>query len=271
MDHATADGDVGRLWEVIKVMVFTFAGSSHSNYTKYLLEMITNLELECTPELRRALLQISLVNLTGRDGHWSAGDFIQEYFNRLLEAIVHQKGVEYGDKFIRQVWSRNIHHVARLKISWFDGVGLERRSARHKGAGDQAEMRILLKAYQETELHSFRGGRSLTSEVFVDQFQKGVRNLEDGKLQKWITKTTQSRGLQHTRAPDDNIDDGHDHDLDYGSDTGSDVFERPPIIPLMDRARQEELEQLLLDNDLDSDTDSDRSERAGEDRELESD
>lgn len=125
MDHATADGDVGRLWEVIKVMVFTFAGSSHSNYTKYLLEMITNLELECTPELRRALLQISLVNLTGRDGHWSAGDFIQEYFNRLLEAIVHQKGVEYGDKFIRQVWSRNIHHVARLKISWFDGSALK--------------------------------------------------------------------------------------------------------------------------------------------------
>lgn len=177
MAHATSDGDVGHIWEIIKVMLFTFAGSTHSNYVKYLLEMITNLELECTPELWQALLQISLINLTGKDGHWAAGDFIQEYFNCLLEAIVQRKGVEYGDKFICFVWLRNIHHVACLKISWFDGVGLKRRSAKHKGANQDAEVRTLLKTYKDTELHLFRAGRNFDAKLFINNFQKGVTSL----------------------------------------------------------------------------------------------
>ena len=102
---ATAHGDVGRLWEIVKVMVFTFAGSSHSNYTHYLLEMITDLKLKSSSELRHVVLCLTLVNLTGREGHWSAGDFVQEYFNQLLEAIVQCKGIEYGDTFIRKTWA----------------------------------------------------------------------------------------------------------------------------------------------------------------------
>lgn len=192
---ATADGDVGRLWEVIKVMVFTFAGSSHSNYTHYLLEMITDLELESSSELRHAVLRLTLVNLTGQEGHWSAGDFVQEYFNRLLEAIVQRKGVEYGDTFIRQTWARNLHHVGRLKLSWMEGAGLKRRSTKHQGAKKDAEIRILMDLYRETELHSFRSGRSLDNEPYIDDFQKGTEKLE-GKLPKWLKKTINSRGLQ---------------------------------------------------------------------------
>ena len=105
---ASAEGDPGRLYEAIKVMLFTFAGSSHSNYTGYLLEMIVKLELESSPKLKQAILRLSLINLTGKEGHFSAGDFIQEYFNRLLEAVVQKKGVEYGDHFVRNIWSRNL-------------------------------------------------------------------------------------------------------------------------------------------------------------------
>ncbi|KAF8174754.1 hypothetical protein BJ912DRAFT_1024608 [Pholiota molesta] len=207
MTLATADGDVGRIWEIIKVMLFTFAGSSHSNYTKYLLEMITKIELEANEDLRKALLQITLVNLSGREGHWSAGDFIQEYFNRLLEAIVQRKGVEYGDKFVRQTWSRNIHHVARLKLSWFDAVGLQSRSGTHTGAKQDAELRILLEHYKASGLHSFYSGH--------------------GKLEKWIQKTTSSRinssltGILPSTAtpetlsqPDQNVNEDSDSDTD---------------------------------------------------------
>ncbi|KAF8958799.1 hypothetical protein BDZ97DRAFT_1940816 [Flammula alnicola] len=192
MTLAIADGDVGRVWEIIKVMLFTFAGSSHSNYMKYLLEMITKIELETDKNLRKALLQLTLVNLSGREGHWSAGDFVQEYFNRLLEAIVQRKGVEYGDKFVRQTWSRNIHHVARLKLSWFNGVGLQSRSGMHTSAKQSAEIRILLEHYKNSGLHSFYAGRTFDAEPFVDDFLKGIRKLQRGKLQKWIHKTTTS-------------------------------------------------------------------------------
>jgi hypothetical protein len=78
---ASAEGHVGHLYEMIKVMLFTFTGSPHSNYTAYFLEMITKLEWESSPDLKSALWALSLVNLMGREGSFAAGDTIQEYFN----------------------------------------------------------------------------------------------------------------------------------------------------------------------------------------------
>ena len=43
-------------------MLFTFAGSSHSKYTNYLLEMVCSLKLESSPELRDAILRSTVVN-----------------------------------------------------------------------------------------------------------------------------------------------------------------------------------------------------------------
>jgi len=83
-------------------MLFTFAGSSHSKYVTYLLETITTLELEVSPELREATLHSMLVNMNGHLGSFCALDFMQEYFNRLLEAIVQRKGVDYGAPIGRQ-------------------------------------------------------------------------------------------------------------------------------------------------------------------------
>ncbi|KAM6490538.1 hypothetical protein JOM56_013881 [Amanita muscaria] len=52
MSYAIAEGEAGRVYEVRKVMLFTFAGSSHSKYTTYLLKTICNLEMESGPALR---------------------------------------------------------------------------------------------------------------------------------------------------------------------------------------------------------------------------
>ncbi|KAF8163034.1 hypothetical protein B0H34DRAFT_672131 [Crassisporium funariophilum] len=120
---ATAEGDVGRVWEIIKTMVFTFAGCP---------------------------------------GHWSAGDFIQGYFNCLLEAVVEHKGVEYGDKFICKTWSWNLHHIAYLKLSWFNGVGLHAQSAKHSKVGLSAEMQTLTSLLKSKHLHLFHAFKLTT-------------------------------------------------------------------------------------------------------------
>jgi hypothetical protein len=73
-------------------MLITFAGSSHTKYTTYLLEFLTNFELESSRALRETTLNVMLVNLSGKAGSFSAGDIIQEFFNRLLEAIIERKG-----------------------------------------------------------------------------------------------------------------------------------------------------------------------------------
>lgn len=227
---ASVEGDVGRLYEMIKVMLFTFAGSPHSNYTTYFLEMITKLEWESSPDLKSALLAVSLVNLTGREGSFSAGDTIQEYFNRILEAVVGRKGVEYGDNFIRNIWSRNLHHVARLKSTWLEGVGLAPRSKKHTKAKALAEMRILMQEYQATELHSFRAGRTFDVDLFVDDFELGLKKLGGGgKLKSWTSKTTRSRGLQtsSTSSQEPFVHPEDSDDEDGSEDDSGDIIENP--------------------------------------------
>ncbi|KAI1787713.1 hypothetical protein LXA43DRAFT_863532, partial [Ganoderma leucocontextum] len=157
---AVAEGDPGRVYEAMKVMLFTFAGSPHSKYTTYLLEFIIATEYESSTELRESILRSLLVNLSGMPGHFSPIDLIQEYLNRLLQAIAERKGAEYNGRFLRNIVSRNLHHLARLSDDMKHGVGLAERSGRHTEPKHRAELRILLKAFQDEQLHYRRPGRS---------------------------------------------------------------------------------------------------------------
>lgn len=156
--------------------------------------MICRLELESSSALRDTILKTMLVNLSGRAGAFSAADLMQEFFNRLLEAIVDKKGVEYGDQFIRDVISRNLHHFARIKLDLREGIGLSKRSGRHSAPHLNPEIATLLKTYYESELHRRRPGR-VYNDIDKDDFQRGVSKLLSGKLKKWIHDTTSSRGL----------------------------------------------------------------------------
>ncbi|KAJ7085048.1 hypothetical protein C8R44DRAFT_651340 [Mycena epipterygia] len=50
-------------------MLFTFGGSTHTNYLSYVLETVMNLELECSPGLKIALLRGLIWNLSGLKDH----------------------------------------------------------------------------------------------------------------------------------------------------------------------------------------------------------
>ncbi|KAJ7690965.1 hypothetical protein B0H17DRAFT_910637, partial [Mycena rosella] len=158
---AVATGSVGRLYECIKYMLFTFSGSTHTNYMGYLLETICNLELESTPGLRDALLMCLLVNLTGQAGYFEEGDYVVEFFNRLEEDIIKHKNAQFDDKFIRNVVARNSRHIAELKLAWRTSTGMAQKSHVHSDPHTKPELRILLKLYRTEELHSRRLGRQI--------------------------------------------------------------------------------------------------------------
>ncbi|TRM62009.1 hypothetical protein BD626DRAFT_362119, partial [Schizophyllum amplum] len=191
---AAAEGDPGRVYEITKCHLFHFAGSTHSKYTDYLLQTIISREYESSDALKLASLQISLVNLTGKPGGFAHGDLMQEHFNRLLDKVVQRKGALYGDRFIRDVWARNVHHVARLKSEWISGLGLDLRSASHHDPSVLAEIQTLLKTYKDHELHVFKPGRTFSDEN-RDLFQKGFDALEAGKLAKHITRSYLRHGV----------------------------------------------------------------------------
>jgi hypothetical protein len=181
-------------------MVFTFAGSSHSKYATYLLETLVNLELECSPELRETILSMMLVNLTGKAGSFSPGDLVQEYFNRLFQAIVERKGKEFDHSFIRRIVSRNLHHMGRAKKDLEAGVGLMPKSGRHSAPHTKPEVVTLLTQYRLLELHSRRPGRTIDDHD-VDDFQRGWEKLEKGRLASWVLETTRSRNIRSRTSP----------------------------------------------------------------------
>ncbi|KAF6759280.1 hypothetical protein DFP72DRAFT_961391 [Ephemerocybe angulata] len=218
MSYAIAEGDAGRVYEVMKMILFHFAGSTHTKYCSYLLEVVTRFELESSAELVEAILRTTLVNLSGLPGSCTAADIMQEYFNRLLEAIVEKKGIDYGDSFAREVISPNLGHFAQLKLNLRSGIGLAKRSGKHTAPHENPEIRKLLHSHREHELHLRRPGR-VFSDTDRDEFTRGITKLRAGRLKKWVHDTTGQRHLGEVADPPENNDELSNEDGITGLET----------------------------------------------------
>ncbi|KAJ7876604.1 hypothetical protein B0H13DRAFT_2548460, partial [Mycena leptocephala] len=85
LNYAIPEGDVGRVLEILKILIFVFAGSSNQNYMGYMLDLYALLEFECSPDLKEALLNNYLFNLQAEIGKFIEGDLMQEWNNRWLQ------------------------------------------------------------------------------------------------------------------------------------------------------------------------------------------
>jgi hypothetical protein len=200
-------------------MLFTFAGSSHSKYTTYTLEMICTLELESSPALKDGILLNWLVNTEGLPGHFLEGDLHQEHYNGELDESRDHNDAEWDGNLMRNVCSRNIHHFLRLKKEWGQGLGLSKKGGKHQAPHTKPEVRKLLQKYQDEELHLFQRGRQY-DDADVDNFSRGYNKLWGGGLQKWITETTMTRGLMEEL---EHIEDKRDDEDEEGDNAGEEV------------------------------------------------
>ncbi|KAJ7136425.1 hypothetical protein C8R43DRAFT_818403, partial [Mycena crocata] len=192
---AVAVGAVGRLYEAMKVMLINFAGSGHSRYMGYLLEMESLIELESSPELGGAVLDSLICNPSGEAGGGQGCDLFQERMNRELEPILQRKDTDYGSNHVRNLWSRNLKDIYDMKADMRRGVGLAKRSGRHKEPHQKPEVKTLLRHYKDTELNTRRPGRTFGEQHKPDNFAAGIQKLGDGALARWTRKTTRERGL----------------------------------------------------------------------------
>ncbi|KAJ7909546.1 hypothetical protein B0H13DRAFT_1529859, partial [Mycena leptocephala] len=94
LNYAIPERDIGRVLEILKILIFTFAGTSHQNCMGYMLDLYALLKFECSPELKEALLNNWLMNLLGEIGRCIEADLMQEHFNRWLEDMVGRRGEE---------------------------------------------------------------------------------------------------------------------------------------------------------------------------------
>ncbi|PPQ87647.1 hypothetical protein CVT25_011485 [Psilocybe cyanescens] len=159
INYAISEGDIGRTFEIMKIWIFTFAGSSHQNYVEYLLEVYCLLRYDASKDLREGILN----NWPGGLGKWIEGDLLQEHYNRWLEDMIKEE----------------IENV-------FD---LARRGKTHSSPHLRDEFRLLLALYKEEKLHLFCTGRSL-GHAALNQFDIGHNRLQDSKLNDFISKST---------------------------------------------------------------------------------
>ncbi|KAF8969042.1 hypothetical protein BDZ97DRAFT_1902760 [Flammula alnicola] len=184
--YAVPEGDIGRVFEILKVWIFTFAGSSHQNYMTYLLEMYCLLRYEASNDLRDGILNNWLVNVTGELGKWIEGDLLQEHYNRWLEDMVKKRGGDSDDKFYRQTLSPNVEHFLRIKEEIENAFDLKIRGKTHTSPHLRDELRLLLSLYSEENLHLFCAGRTFIRKTTCHGYNK----LRNGKLKDFIYKTT---------------------------------------------------------------------------------
>ena len=194
-------------------MLFTFTGSTHTKYATYLLEFITNFELESSKELHETVMNAMVVNLSGKEGGFAAGDIIQEFFNRLLKAIIERKGAQFGEPFVREVISRNLHHMGRVKTDLRSSIGLSAHAGRHSNPHTRPEVKTLLTLYAHHELHRQRPGRSIDDDEVPDDFTRGWEKLAKGKVRKWVLDMTRTRRMQARALPSETkSEDSEDSD-----------------------------------------------------------
>ncbi|KAG6835289.1 hypothetical protein H0H93_003080 [Arthromyces matolae] len=189
MCRAVARGDTGRIWEILKIWIFTFAGSGNPYYSQYLMELYCNFKWEFPPNLRAAILMNWVVNLHGKPGVFIEMDLMQEHFNFWLEEMAQHKGKEFDEPFYRKVLSMNVHHFLRLKDEMEGAVSLKGRTKKHGEPHLKVELNALMKAFKNAEVHRHRSGRN---EGFcaVDDFGKGITVLRKDKLKSFIERTT---------------------------------------------------------------------------------
>ncbi len=72
----------------------------------YLLEMYCLFRYEASGDLKDAIWNNWLVNLTGELGSWIEADLLQEHYNRWLEDMVGKHRGNFDDTFYRQTIPR---------------------------------------------------------------------------------------------------------------------------------------------------------------------
>ncbi|KAJ7261191.1 hypothetical protein C8J57DRAFT_1134546, partial [Mycena rebaudengoi] len=104
---ATAEGDIGRVFEVIKLLRFSFWGAGSTNYGNELLELACNFLFEFPTALRIAVLNNYLVNSKGLRGCWLELDLLQEHFNFWIKRLFNSKSHDFDSKHLAEAVEGN--------------------------------------------------------------------------------------------------------------------------------------------------------------------
>ncbi|KAG9080760.1 hypothetical protein FRC06_006193 [Ceratobasidium sp. 370] len=148
---AVAEGDIGRVMEVIKILRIAFWGGGATNYGNELLEMACNHFYEYPADLLKAVLNNYLVNPSGLPGHFHELDLLQEHHNLAIKTVFNSKNSDFDSTFMKDSVALNIIGLAGLRDSLLYLLGLN-RTARGKTQSEyEADINVLAQHYRSTD------------------------------------------------------------------------------------------------------------------------
>ncbi|KAH7914696.1 hypothetical protein BJ138DRAFT_1079047 [Hygrophoropsis aurantiaca] len=211
MCESIAQGDTGRVWEIMKIWIFTFSGSSNPYYSQYLLELFCSFKWELPPKLKDAIFNSWLANPRGEPGQFVELDLTQEHSNRLLEDMAQHKGKAFDEPFYRNTVSMHILHFLHLIDEMENHVSLKARSKKHSAPHLKRELRVIMDELRAKEINRRRPGRN---EGFcaTDDFKTGLAILKKDKLKNFLIKTTTDMDLLGTTNEGGTVGEGNVED-----------------------------------------------------------
>ncbi|EUC62070.1 hypothetical protein RSOL_412810 [Rhizoctonia solani AG-3 Rhs1AP] len=188
MASAIPEGDIGRVYEVTKLLRFFFWGSNATNYGNELLEMACGFLYEYPEKLRTAILNNWLVNPSGLAGHWQECDFFQEHCNKAIKTVFNTKNSEWDSQFLRNSVSVNITHLTQLRDTVLKFLGVGSVGSGRSRPNYSADINVLASHYLRENVFTFRPGRS-QEVVATDMFHEGLNKLSGGALSQFLERT----------------------------------------------------------------------------------
>ncbi|CAK5272580.1 unnamed protein product [Mycena citricolor] len=210
MCSAVAGGDIGRVFEVIKVLQFSFWGAGSTNYGNELLELACNFLYEFPPELMEAVLNNYLVNTLGLPGHWLELDLLQEHHNFWIKRLFNSKSQDFDSKHLSEAVSLNIHGFSELRKSFPETFGLKPNSGIHAKSDTSSDINALGFHYQADNILRYIPGRN--GHVVPNEFIVGRQILAGGKLAEFLERTTDPSKSRQVHPEMDNSEDDSDED-----------------------------------------------------------
>ncbi|VDB97675.1 unnamed protein product [Peniophora sp. CBMAI 1063] len=206
MAMATAYGDPGRLYEMVKFKHVEFGGSTHKNYFRYGSEFISDIEYDSHPPLQKTIKQNMLVNPKGKEDTHIECDLLQEHLNDDYQTILKRGNNEWDNNFARNVVAPNIVRLADTKKTYGEALELKTVSGKHPSPHTRPEVGTLMVAYRESNLHLYVPGRTYQNpdtEDRVDCFGLGQKHMLGGAIERWAESTSRGRGLRDKQCRDE--------------------------------------------------------------------
>ncbi|KAK7000493.1 hypothetical protein R3P38DRAFT_3617514 [Favolaschia claudopus] len=183
---ATAEGDIGRVFEVL--LRFSFWGANSTNYGNELLELACSFLYEFSDDLKIAVWNNYLVNPSGLLGHWLELDLLQEHFNFWIKRLFNSKSHDFDGKHLSEAVGLNIAGISKLRETFPGLFGLKRGGQRHTNASTVHDINKLGGHFRNHHILEYEAGRDQPY-VVKNEFGAGHAKLLEGQLAIFLNRT----------------------------------------------------------------------------------